>query len=505
MTTATRQETKTEAKTEAKTTMTTTEPLPASRKHTWWSGIRLRLLVSFVILLGVAAVGSVVVVRALLINRLDERIDSELVQEARELQRLATGNDPETGRPFGDRVRRIFEVFLERNIPIRYEAQLTFVGGELFRRSKQVVPYRLHRDEELVARWNDIADTDRGRVETPAGAVDYLAVPIRGEGETQGVFVVAIFRDLNQQEIAPAIAGAAGVGALVLLIGSLLAWRLSDRILHPVAEVTETARGISEGDLRRRIAVPSQDEIGNLARTFNEMLDRLEEAFKAQRRFIDDAGHELRTPITIIQGQLEVLEDDPEERAKTLEIVMDELERMSRFVNDLLLLARAERPDFLNLKTIDVEMISRELLAKASSLAPRAWSMEAIGKGKVVMDRQRVTQAVMQLAQNAAQHSEEGNEIALGTAVVDGEARFWVRDSGPGIPAADQEDVFDRFRRGSKGRQKSEGAGLGLSIVKAIAEAHHGRVELSSRVGEGSTFTFVIPVDQPLPSTEGLP
>jgi signal transduction histidine kinase len=227
------------------------------------------------------------------------------------------------------------------------------------------------------------------------------------------------------------------------------------------------------------------------------MLDRLEEAFKTQRRFIDDAGHELRTPITIIQGQLEVLEDDPEERAKTLEIVMDELDRMSRFVNDLLLLARAERPDFLNLETIDVEMISRELLAKASSLAPRAWSMEGVGKGRVVMDRQRVTQAVMQLAHNAAQHTEEGSEIALGSAVVDGEARFWVKDSGPGIPARDQADIFDRFRRGSRGRKTSEGAGLGLSIVKAIAEAHHGRVELESRPGAGATFAVVIPVDQP--------
>jgi signal transduction histidine kinase len=464
------------------------------------SGIRMRLLVSFVLLLALATAGSVIVVRAILIHRLDERIDAEIVQEGRELQQLARGNDPDTGTPFAGRVRRIFEVFLARNIPSRYEAQLTFVDGDPYLRSRRVVPYRLDKDAALVDRWASVERSDRGRIDTPAGPVEFLALPLQAEGETEGVFVVAIFRDIAMAEVAPAIAGAAGVGIIVLLFGSILAWRVADRILGPVARVTALARGISETDLRRRIDVSEKDEIGRLVHTLNEMLDRLEKAFSAQRRFVDDAGHELRTPITIIQGQLDVLGDDPEDRRRTLEVVMDELDRMSRFVNDLLLLARAERPDFLNLDTLDVEKLTDEMQRKASSLGPRRWRVDALGRGRIVGDRQRLTQAVMQLAQNATQHTDEGDEIGLGSAVQDGEARFWVRDTGRGIAPEEHDRIFDRFGRGGRSRDQGDGAGLGLSIVQAIATAHHGRVELESGLGEGSTFTLVLPVDQPIVS-----
>ena len=474
---------------------------PSGDRFRWLSGIRLRLLASFVIVLALATIASIVVVRALLVHRLDEQIDAELVQEAKELHKLTRGNDPETGEPFAGDVRRIFEVFLQRNIPAPYEAQLTFVDGEPYLRSVEVVPYRLDQDPDLVARWATLKDSVRGRVDTPEGAVDYLAVPISARDNDQGVFVVAVFRDLAHQEIAPAIRGAAGVGVLVLLIGSLLAWRLADRILLPVSRVTQTARGISESDLSRRIEVTGDDEIAQLAQTFNEMLDRLQESFATQRRFIDDAGHELRTPITIIRGQLETLEDDPQERAKTMAVVMDELDRMSRFVNDLLLLARAERPDFLALETVDVAALTDELYAKASSLGTRPWQVEEVGRGRVVMDRQRITQAVVQLAQNAVQHTVNGDPITLGSSIAGERARFWVRNRGPELPPSEQELIFERFRRGP-GPKASEGAGLGLSIVKAIAEAHHGRVVVHSNAQEGTTFSIEIPVDQPGPAIE---
>lgn len=468
----------------------------------WLSSIRLRLLVSFVLVLALATFASIVVVRVLLVHRLDRQIDADLVQEASELYKLTKGSDPRTGEPFAGDVARIFEVFLQRNIPTRYEAQLTFLGGAPYLRSPNVVRYRLDRDPELVARWGSLTESDRGRVETPAGAVDYLAVPISSPDGPDGVFVVAQFRDLAQAEIQPAIAGAAGVGLLILVIGSFLAWRVADRILHPVSRVTETARGITESDLTRRIEVVGDDEIARLTQTLNEMLDRLEESFVTQRRFIDDAGHELRTPITIIQGQLETLEDDPEERRKTLSVVMDELERMSRFVNDLLLLARAQQPDFLALDAVEVATLTDELHAKASSLAPRRWQVDNVGRGRVVMDRQRITQAVMQLAQNAVQHTGEEGVVTLGSEVSNGTARFWVCDTGPGIPPSHQKEIFERFRRGP-GIKASDGAGLGLSIVKAIADAHRGRVEVDSNVGTGTTFTVVIPVDHP--AHDGVP
>ncbi len=228
------------------------------------------------------------------------------------------------------------------------------------------------------------------------------------------------------------------------------------------------------------------------------MLDRLEAAFATQKAFVSDAGHELRTPITIVRGHLELLGDDPDERRETIALVTDELDRMARFVEDLLLLARAEQGDFLHPGPIDLDVLTDEVFAKARALADRDWRLSGAGTGRLTGDRQRLTQAVVQLAQNAVQHTGPADRIALGSALDRGEARLWVADSGPGIAPADRERIFDRFHRAGNGHRRSDGAGLGLAIVRAIAEAHGGRVELDSREGAGSTFTLVIPAEPPL-------
>lgn len=475
----------------------TTEQAPDSSTRVLW-GVRSRILLWYVALMTVAIVASVLVVRRVLTVQADSRIDASLVQETKELRDLARGRDPETGERFRGDVARVLEVFLERNIPVRNEAYVTFVNGRPYLRSSPyVTPYRLDQDPELVDRWAGLTTTERGRVsDTPAGAVDYLAVPLRSGDEVRGVFVAAFFRDLELEEIDPAVRGALGVGLATLLIGSLLAWRVAEGVLRPVRLVTGTAQSISEGDLTGRIEVTGRDEVARLATTFNEMLDRLEDAFATQRRFADDAGHELRTPITVIRGHLELLEEDPEDRAKTVVLVMDELDRMQRIVNDLLVLVKAQQPDFLDLQTVDVSTLTEEVHAKASAIASREWRLDEVGRGKVVADRQRLTQALMQLAQNAAQHTGDGDRISVGSVVSDRQARLWVRDAGPGIPLDQQEDIFRRFARGP-GTRRSDGAGIGLAIVRAIAEAHHGRVELDSGPGRGSTFAVVIPTDQP--------
>jgi signal transduction histidine kinase len=473
----------------------TTEDLSEKRRIRW--GVRSRILVWYVALMAAAIVASVLVVRIVLTNQLDARIDAALVQEASELRVLARGRDPETGERFRGDVRRIFEVFLDRNIPARNEVILTFVEGELFRRSRPVSPYRLHRQPELVERWDDLRQVQRGAIEgTPAGRIEYLAVPVRERQQVRGVFVGAYFRDLELAEIDPAVWGAIGVGLATLLVGSLLAWRVAEGVLRPVGVVTRTALSISEGDLSRRIDVTGRDEIAELARTFNDMLDRLEEAFATQRRFVDDAGHELRTPITVIRGHLELLEEDPVERRATLDLVSDELQRMQRIVDDLLTLAKAEQPDFLDLDTVELEQLTREVHAKSEAIGTREWRLERLARGRVVADRQRLTQALIQLAQNAVQHTDDGALIGLGSAMTGGEARLWVRDTGPGIDPEQQERIFRRFAR--TGARRSDGAGIGLSVVKAIAEAHHGRVEVDSRPGAGATFAIVIPADQPI-------
>jgi signal transduction histidine kinase len=225
------------------------------------------------------------------------------------------------------------------------------------------------------------------------------------------------------------------------------------------------------------------------------MLDRLERAFETQRRFIDDAGHELKTPLTIARGHLELLDEQPESRKETVALVLDELDRMGRIVEDLLLLAKREQPGFLDLATVEVGGLTDDVLAKVHALGSREWVVEHRGRGVIVADRHRLTQALVQLVDNADRYSEDDKPVTLGSEVSNGFARFWVRDEGAGILVDDQRRIFQRFYR--VGMRRTEGAGLGLAIVRAIAEAHHGRIELESAPGAGSTFTLVLPVDQP--------
>jgi len=463
-------------------------------------GVRGRLLMWFVLLLALATLASVLVIRQILLNRLDLRIDRELVQESQELRALArSGRDPDTGRPFGNDVARMFAVFLQNNVPAPNEAMITLVNGEPYLRSRQVLPYRLDQDEELVRRWGALKDTERRAVQTPAGRVEYLGVPVfTGDGQVPGVFVVAVFRDLEMDETDSAVTAVAATGVAVLLIGSLLAWLLADRIISPVERIRQIAQSISTTDLTRRIDVRGNDEISDLANTFNQMLDELEEGFKSEKQFLDDVGHELRTPITVVRGHLETMGTGPEDRQKTLALVTDELDRMARFVNDLLMLARSERPDFLHLETVDVGALTDELFVKAATMAQRTWVLEECGRGIIEADRQRLTQALLELARNATKHTSEGDQISIGSKVSAHQAEFWVTDCGEGVPTADRERIFQRFQRGDRARKGSGDSGLGLAIVTAIAEAHHGRVELDTESGCGATFRLVIPTDQPL-------
>jgi signal transduction histidine kinase len=461
------------------------------------SSYRLRLLGWFVVLLAVGTVATVAVVGQLLLAGTDERIRQDLIQESEEFRSLASGMDPVSGEPFGEDVRRIFDVFLDRNVPAHNEAILTFVDGELFRRSAARSNYQLGQDPDFIGQVARVVEPTPGRHPSPVGAVDYLAVPVIFDGETRGVFVVAIFRDLERAEQDDVLRAVATVGIVLLVIGSLLAWRLADRVLAPVRRTAATARSISETDLSQRVDVNGHDEVAELAQTFNEMLDRVSGAFDEQRRFMDDAGHELRTPLTIAQGHLELIDEGThEDRRHTLELVLDELSRMTRLVNDLVLLAAASRPDFVRRSTIEAGDLVRGIYEKVRVLGDRGWRLEIEREGPLHADRQRLTQAVLQLAQNAVQHTEPGEVIALGLNVDEVEASLWVRDSGRGIAELEQEAIFRRFYRADGDKRASgSGTGLGLSIVRAIAEAHGGSVALVSRPGAGATFTIVIQRD----------
>jgi len=469
--------------------------------HSRFAGTRTRILAAFAVLAATSTALSLLLLHQILLSRLDEEIARNLTQETAEFRRLVSGNDPVTGEPFGRDVRRIFDVYFARNVLDEGEVVLSAVGGRIYKSARaggdagdeEYVPGEVLR---AVALDTPLDRSGSGTIETSSGAARYLSVPVRAGGRTTATFAVVNFPEHERREIVDAIIVAAQVWGVVLLVALGFAWAGAGRVLAPLRLLRDTAHSITETDLRGRISVRGNDEVAQLAQTFNEMLDRVEAGFGAQRRFLDDASHELKTPITIVRGHLELLSDDPEERRETVALLTDELDRMSRIVNDLLLLAKAEQPDFVRLESVDVEALTADLHAKVAALDGREWRLESTGSGNILADRQRLTQAVVQLAENAVKHTEEGDLIGIGTLVADGDAHLWVRDSGSGIPSEEQDEIFDRFARGSGGR-RLEGAGLGLSIVQAIARAHGGRVELHSRTGQGATFTLVLPVGGP--------
>jgi two-component system, OmpR family, sensor kinase len=480
------------------TTMTTTtEPVRHGR---WWSSIRVRIVVGYVLLLAAALAISILVTRQVLTGRLDREIDQALTQEVEELRSLATGNDPATGEPFGADAEAILDTFLRRNVPAANEAFYSFVGGERFLASFGA-PQDVWTDPQVLGAWASVTVPTQTTIETDTGEVRYLAVPLVAAGQTTGVFVVAHFPGADRDEILLVVRILTIAGLVVLVASAALAWSLAGRVLRPVRDLTATAQRISDTDLSQRIDVEGRDELSELGTTFNAMIDRLEDGFVQQRRFLDDVAHELRTPITIVQGHVDLLGDDPEERAESVTTINDELDRMNRYVNDLLLLAKAESGEFLQLGPVDLGELAETLDQRVRLLGEREWELDiapAPGTVAILGDRDRLVQAMLNLATNAVQHTDEGDRIAIGIEVAMGVARLWVRDTGPGLDDDVIDQLFTRRFRGAASRtRRSEGMGIGLSIVDAIARGHGGRASASNEPDGGARFTIELPIDPP--------
>ncbi|MBI5931423.1 MAG: HAMP domain-containing protein [Chloroflexi bacterium] len=286
---------------------------------------------------------------------------------------------------------------------------------------------------------------------------------------------------------------------VALLFSIVIGNWLARRALHPISNVTRTANQIStENDLSKRIPYAGpQDELGELITTFNYMVARLETLFNTERRFVADVSHELRTPITAIQGNVELLQRFGHDPA-SLKAIHSESQRMSRLVGDLLMLAQADVGHMPLIQThVQLDSLLLEIYSQAKVLSKGHVRViiNELDQIHILGDPDRLKQLLMNLITNALAHTPEGGEIRLNMLREAKWVEISLADTGVGIAAEDLPHIFERFYRVDKARSRHEGGvGLGLSIAKWIAEAHHGTLSATSTVGEGTTFTLRLPL-----------
>lgn len=451
--------------------------------------VRHRLTAAVALLTALALVAVGLTLYVVESQRVERAIEMGLKQEIEEFKALQlSGKDPDTAKGFAS-ADRILTVFLERNFPDANELLFAFLinGPPAYQGESDS---RLQHSKAFAALVNDMKA--KGGIQSlKIGDTEYrVAVqPVR-EGKKTGAFAVTHNVSASRSELNKLMITYGVVAAFSLLVIASLASFIAGRLLQPVRSLRETAQGITEGDLSARLAVTGNDDLSELQRTFNAMLDRLESAFVTQRELLDDAGHELRTPLTVLRGHLELLDaDNPDDVRSTRALLLDEVDRMARLVGDLLILAKSRRPDFVHSQALDVATLTRDIMDKSRALGARTWILDQSAEVKATIDGQRITQAMLQLADNAVRHTSEDGEIHLGSHVSGKQLEFWVRDNGPGVLPEDREVIFERFRRADR---NDDGFGLGLSIVSAIAEAHGGKVSLDN-TNSGATFRISIP------------
>jgi two-component system, OmpR family, sensor kinase len=299
------------------------------------------------------------------------------------------------------------------------------------------------------------------------------------------------------------VARAFMLAGILALAGALLAsYLIGTRVSGPLRRMAEVAARVDAGDLHPRMHYRGGQgyEVRVLTDAFNHMLDRLTDAFAGQRAFIADASHELRTPLTVIRGQLEVLaaQDDltGDDVRRVERLVQAEIARISRLVDDLLLLAQTEQTQFLRIEPIELPVFVDELWDGMSLLADRRFELGPVPTGILQADPDRLAQALRNLAGNAIEHTAAGRGIVRMRveAVAGGSVRFFVEDDGPGVPVDQRQRIFDRFFRTDAGRDRaSGGTGLGLAIVRAIAEAHGGHVAAQESPEGGARIVLELP------------
>ena len=387
--------------------------------------------------------------------------------------------------------------------PATNESTLAVIDGAAALEPR-AVDFRL-ADDALVQR----SEAETGSGEVVLGTVTasgrllrYVFVPVSVDGDpARGTFIAAFDLNAELKPVSDASRTYLIVGLVTLIVVGLVGWVVAGRLLRPIRGLREAAARITASDVSERIPVVGHDDVSALTSTVNDMLDRLQGALTGQRQLLDDVGHELKTPITIVRGHLELMNpDNASDVVATRDLAIDELDRMGGLVRDISALAQVERSALANVHPTDIAALVERVRLKVAALSAHSWVVTATADGVVLVDADKLTQALLQLAANAVTHGAPTGVIELGSALtLDAAGRphlhLWVSDHGPGISDELLPRVFDRFQRGTRGRGPA-GSGLGLAIVAAIAQAHGGTALVAPTPGGGATFTIDLPADQ---------
>ncbi|WP_243372266.1 ATP-binding protein [Geotalea sp. SG265] len=399
---------------------------------------------------------------------------------------------------------QILEDFIGPNVADKF-VQISDAEGKVFSSSTNLQSISLPLDKASLM----LAGIGKSTYHTHSNLLHYpirtITMPVMEKGHMVQVVQVGTLLDYASDILEKLLVIFAVSIPLALMLLWYAGWFLAGRALKPVELITTSAQKISAENLSHRLEVLNpNDEIGRLAKTFNMTLDRLENAFNRTRQFSMDVSHELRTPLTILRGETEVgirWGGDAEELKKILKSNMEEINRMSDIIGDLLELSRTEEGKLvLNPVPVELYELLQDICTKAAPGAKEkriVLNLSNAGSFMVSGDPARLRQIFLNLVENAIKYTPCDGRISIAIDSEPGWAKISVTDTGPGIPQADIPHVFEQFYRVDKARNRNDGgSGLGLSLVRALSEAHGGRVELFSLPGNGCTFTVFLPLPQ---------